>query len=374
MNNYIRKVRHRFLQFIYPYLFDQKINRRIVVFESDDWGSIRNSSKQDYLLMKELGYKMDERPYERYDILESDDDVKKLSKVLSSYQDSKGNPPIFTLNYLSSNPDFEKIRKSNFQSYYFESIACTYHKNNLSQNVIQLIKDGIDKGIFNIQFHGREHFNVIPWLKSLQQGDIDTLTAFMHNMCGIFPKDKPYLGNKYLIALRTYSLEEENYINQSLSEGLVLFKVLWGKDATSFIAPCYTWSDSIEKTLNKYNIKIIQSGRIQHLSEIDSERYIYTGKKNIYGQIYTVRNCQFEPSTSQRTDEVYSCLQEISKAFKNKNIAIISTHRINYVGGIDERRRDINLEMLHELITRILTIFPDVEFCSSEKLNNIILK
>lgn len=374
MNNYIHKVKHRFLQIVYSTLFDKRINRHIIVFESDDWGSIRISSKENWFLMKNLGYKMDKRPYERYDILESDEDVKSLSNVLYSFHDSKGNPPVFTLNYLSANPDFEKIKKSNFKSYYFEPIAYTYNRYNNSQNVIQLVKNGIAKGIFNVQFHGREHFNVLQWMKSLQQGDIDSMTAFKYHMCGIFPKDKPNLGNKYLIGLKTYSQEEEDYVNQSLSEGLRMFKALWGKEATSFIAPCYTWSDNIEKTLNKYNIKIIQSGRIQHCSEKSSERYIYTGKRNCFGQIYTVRNCQFEPSTSQRNDEINSCLQEITKAFKNNNIAIISSHRINYVGGIDEHRRDINLEMLHELITRILTIYPDAEFCSNEQLKSIIVK
>lgn len=69
---------------------DKKVMRRIVVIESDDWGSIRVPSRKVYDTLMAEGYSMDKRPYERYDCLETDEDVKALSGVLLKYKDKKG--------------------------------------------------------------------------------------------------------------------------------------------------------------------------------------------------------------------------------------------------------------------------------------------
>lgn len=59
-------------------------------------------------------------------------------------------------------------------------------------------------------------------------------------------------------------------------------------------------------------------------------------------------------------------MKEIECAFKDKHIAIISSHRINFVGGIDVNNRIKNLELLDEFLSTLLMKFPDVEFMSSD--------
>lgn len=350
---------------------DYKTKRRFLVIESDDWGSIRMSSIQAWEELLAKGYSVDKRPYERFDILESDEDVQNLARVLMKYCDYKGHHPIITLNYLSSNPNFERISQDGMVNYYSELIGDTYNRYPNSSGVIDLIKQGINDGIFMPQCHGREHFNVLSWMKSLKEGDEDTHRAFGYRMCGIAPKNNPSLGNHFMVALESRSNEEQDYVCKTVSEGLELFERIWGFKSQSFVAPCYTWNSRIERVLAKKGVKIIQTSRIQHFSDTNKKRYHYLGEENSFKQHYTIRNCTFEPSTINSDGNIDNVMRQIIDAFTNNHIAIISSHRINYVSGLSVKNRDNNLGLLDELLGRIITYFPNVEFVSTPKLEEL---
>lgn len=65
-------------------------DRKIVVIESDDWGSIRMPSKNVYQQCLQSGYQVDQIAYERYDSLASEDDLELLFDLLSSFKDQGG--------------------------------------------------------------------------------------------------------------------------------------------------------------------------------------------------------------------------------------------------------------------------------------------
>lgn len=349
---------------------DKCVSRHIVVIESDDWGSIRVPSKEVYEALKSEGYAMDTRPYERYDCLECNEDVEALINVLMKYRDFKGHPPVITLNYLSANPDFLQIEKDKYQKYSLIRLEDTYKRTVQSANVLSLIKQGISFGVFRPQCHGREHFNILEWLDALRGGDRDLLTAFRYGMCGIFPQIKPSLGNKYMVALRSVSDESQQYVCDAVCQSLEMFEETWGFQAKTFIAPCYTWSDKIEKELCKNGVELLQGGRVRRSSDNRSDKYMFVGQKS-NGLIYSVRNCFFEPAT----DSSYSTkalMSEIEHVFRNKHIVVISSHRINYVSGINKNNRDKNLKFLDEFLSTLLMKYPDVEFMSSDQLIEIL--
>ena len=66
------------------------------------------------------------------------------------------------------------------------------------------------------------------------------------------------------------------------------------------------------------------------------------------------------------------CLSQIKKAFLFRQPAVITAHRINFVGGIEEKNRTDNLKAFDQLIKTILKKWPDVEFMSSDELGNIL--
>ena len=103
-----------------------RTNRNIVVIESDDWGSIRMHSKKVFNQLLKLGIRVDSCHYNMYDSLESEDDLSLLFEVLSSVKDKNYKPAVLTANAIVTNPDFEKIRKNNFEKYYYKKIKESY--------------------------------------------------------------------------------------------------------------------------------------------------------------------------------------------------------------------------------------------------------
>lgn len=350
---------------------DYRTDRHIIVFESDDWGSIRMSNKKDWDELLRMGYAVDKRPYERYDTLESAEDLEALFEVLSKHKDCNGNPPVITANMLMANPDFERIEKSGFQEYNYEPIAKTYEHYYGNAKVLELMKQGMEEGVFMPQSHGREHFNVAQWMQRLKDGDEDLLTAFRHGMCGIAPKAHPKKGNKMMNALLAENEKEEVEISRIVTEGLRMFEELWRFESKTFVAPCYLWNEQTERVLDDGGVKLIQTSRASKPAYKSPSRYFYSGQRNKLGQVYSIRNCHFEPATNEEDKKSETILAQINKTFTQQKIAVFSTHRINYVGGIDETNRLHTLRLLDDFLTQLLRKYPEVEFMSSDKLIEI---
>ncbi len=351
---------------------DYRTEKHIVVFESDDWGSIRMSNRKDWETLLEKGYAVDKRSYERFDTLESPADLEALFEVLSRHKDAHGNHPVITANMLMANPDFEKIEQSGFQNYYYEPIADTYTHYFGNSQVLDLMRQGMDAGVFMPQSHGREHFNVTQWMQGLQVGDEDLLTAFQYGMCGIAPKAHPEKGNQIMNALLAKNEEEQKEIDRIVAEGLQMFEQLWGFKSKTFVAPCYLWSEGTERVLADGGVKLIQTSRSNKSAYKSSSRHLYTGQRNNYGQVYSIRNCTFEPATNEADRNVDVLVKQVDNIFAQHKLVVFSTHRINYVSGIKESNRTRSLDYLNEFLTRLLLKYSDVIFLSSSQLMETI--
>ena len=92
-------------------------------------------------------------------------------------------------------------------------------------------------------------------------------------------------------------------------------------------------------------------------------------------QYYFVRNCFFEPTLVKNSSNIVNqTLKEIEIAFRWDKPAIISSHRVNYIGSLDIQNRVRNAIKLDELIGNILKKWPDVEFMTSVELGVLIEK
>lgn len=355
-----------------------RTNRKIVVFESDDWGSIRMPSKETYSKCINAGYRVDKNIFSRYDSLASEDDLTFLFELLLSFHDIKGNHPVITANCLTCNPDFDKIKSSNFKEYHFESIKETFKKYPKHSNCFDLWLEAKDNGIFFPQFHGREHLNVSRFLTDLQNNKENTCFAFENRMPGIFEKQKVEHGNDYVVALEFYDeidkLEKEKIIN----EGLEIFKNLFNYKSSSFIATNYVWHNELNGILNDNGVEFIQGNHFQLIPKGRyngfNKNFHYLGEQNQLNQIYLVRNVYFEPTLNKNNNWIDSAMREIENAFMLKKPAIVSTHRINFVGFIDEKNRDTNLVYLKALLKKLLKNHPQTEFLTSEQLGQEIQK
>jgi hypothetical protein len=70
----------------------------------------------------------------------------------------------------------------------------------------------------------------------------------------------------------------------------------------------------------------------------------------------------FEPNEHNDSTAVDRALRDIEISFRCKKPAIISSHRVNFVGSISPENREHGLRCLKELLFRIKTRWPDVEF------------
>ena len=351
-------------------------DRKIIVFESDDWGSIRMPSKRIYKKCLEAGYRVDQIAYERFDSLASEDDLELLFDLLSHYEDKKERSPIITANILVANPDFEKIRSSGFNEYFYEPISKTFDRYPNHTRCLRLWKEAKKKGIFYPQSHGREHLNISRFMKALQQEDPDVHFGFEHNMPGCIPKGDNKGGNKYVESLRYNSEQDKRDKLSIVLEGLELFESLMGYRSESFIPPNYLWSPDYNLSTCAAGVRFYQGQRKMKEPLQDGTVKFHShrlGESNTYGQRYLVRNAFFEPALfNQSEDPVDRCLKDIATAFRLSKPAVICSHRLNYVGFIDEKNRDKNLKMLDSLLHQILKKWPDVEFLNSVKLGNLM--
>ncbi|MBN2460822.1 MAG: hypothetical protein JXB60_04380, partial [Candidatus Cloacimonetes bacterium] len=202
--------------------------RKIVVVESDDWGSIRMPSKETYNNLIIAGIQIQDGWFNLYDSLESNQDMENLLEVITSYRDRNGNHPAFTAVCVVANPDFEKIGERRFQEYHFEPFTETLKRYPSHDRVLRLWKEGVEKRIFVPQFHGREHLNVQRWLRDLQAGKRDTIVAFQNQLWGISTQPNHY---EYLPAFDLDFPDDLKYMGTVLEEGLDLFEKILGYSA-----------------------------------------------------------------------------------------------------------------------------------------------
>jgi hypothetical protein len=348
-----------------------KTGRKVVIIESDDWGSIRMPSKEVLHKFISRNLSLAESNYNRLDTLESNQDLEYLFEILSSFRDSVGKHPVITANTIVGNPDFQKILQSDFSQYHFEPVPVTLARYPGRDRVETLWKEGNSAGIFHPQFHGREHVNVVRWMNALKERTPEIMFTFEYETT--FSGRGDY---NFMEVLDYNTPADLAGMKRSLSEGLDIFENIFGYKSKSFIPPCYTWNSDVEETLGLNGVKYIQGLVIQSVPTgnfgIYKRKYHFLGSRNKSGQYFLIRNCFFEPSLVSVVDPVGECLSRIKTAFRWKKPAILSIHRINFIGTLDEKNRTNTLRLFGELLTRIIREWPDVEFLTSDQLGDVI--
>ena len=346
-----------------------RIPDKVVIFESDDWGAIRSTGSQGVKTLKEKGYQVEKCAYSKFDSIESNNDVELLLTTLDSFSAAGESKPKFTLNNIVANPDFGRIETSDFEEYYYEPFTRTLGENDNSNRVMTLYKEGLNNNLIQPQFHGREHVHVHSWMNDLKQPGTIARDCFNLNMVSAHKNDNHDCRNEYLSSHVITDETSKAIVLESIVDGLDLFEKIWGFRSLTSISPCYFWNQQVEDVLYKNGIKAIQSGRVQfiHNTHLETRRH-YFGEKNKNNQVYLLRNAFFEPSLKRTSDPVGTCLSQIKLAFDWSVPAIISTHRVNYIGVHNERNRVENILSLKVLINSIITKWPDVKFMTSDEL------
>ena len=352
-------------------------DRKIVVFESDDWGTIRMPSRSTYERLLKAGLDLnggDGLRYSLYDSLESKTDLENLFQLLSEFKDINDSTAVFTANSVVANPDFKKIRENGFQQYFYEPVIDTFNKYYGDNSIIKLWREGIDRRIFRPQFHGREHLNVSSWMNSLMAGDEEVMLAFDEFMWSFVPRRSNMRNLQYEAAFQLFELADLENHEKIIIEGLNLFEKNYGYRADYFVPPNGLINNKLNLSCHRHGIKYRSTSKIQYepVGKGRSKKIIhYLGQKEKNSVYYIIRNCVFEPSLPGK-DWVDSCLNNIDSMFRLKKPAIISTHRVNYIGVHDVLNRDNGLKELRRLLIAIQRNWTNVEFLTTNELGSLI--
>lgn len=359
-----------------------RTNRHIVVIESDDWGSIRMSSLENFDRMLKAGMSEDRNHYNTNDALESNTDLEELYNVLLQFKDSTGRHPVMTGVNVVANPVFDKIKETGYTEYIYEPYTETCKRYNDHDRVYDLWKKGIEERLFVPIFHGREHLNVQRWLRALRDGNKSTLLAFDCGVTGIYNGINNEPIPVFQAAFDIDTIDDLLYQKEVIKTGLDMFEQLYGYRSKYFVPTNGPFNNTLEEDLFNAGIKYINTGKKQREPLGNGQYRVNTrfiGDKNQYNQIYITRNCFFEPSSSGyewplNTDWIGNCMKEIEIAFRWNKPAVISSHRVNYIGYLHPENRERSLKQLSELLSRMLKKWPDIEFMTSSELGDLIAK
>jgi hypothetical protein len=349
-----------------------RISDKIIVIESDDWGSIRMSNAKSLSYLKSIGIRVDDCPYMLNDSLESNQDMVNLFDLI----ESKVNSPVITANFLTANPNFEEIRNCNFEKYHFELVEKTLSRYPNHDNVMNLYIEGLRSGYFVPQLHGREHLNINRWMNDLVNKNKETLFAFDHQIFGVSANAVIKPRGSYQAVFDSCQINSYASNDVILEDAVSQFSNMFGFNSVSFIAPNYIWDSEIERTLSRLGVKYLQGTHVQRLPRSANEKLNvvrhWLGQPNRFGQKYLVRNASFEPFQNPSFDWVSSCLKQIENSFFWNKPAIISMHRVNFVGSINPQNSYRNLKLFSRLLDEINKKWPDVKFLSTKDLAELI--
>ena len=353
-----------------------KTNRKIVVIECDDWGSIRMPSAKVFDKLVNQGVNVDTSRFNRYDTLANKEDLELLFSVLQSVSDKNGNSAIMTAIANVANPDFEKIAASGFKKYYYEPFTDTLKKYYPAEDVFSIWEKGIAEHVFVPQLHGREHVSVQLWLKKLQAGDKSLLEAFKNGFVSLDVKGIPSSASEFR---PEFFFEHENqkaFLINSIQDGIKLFEKIFGYEPKVFVPSNGIFHPEFDRVLSKSGIKYMFTTRSMPYPDGTGgvkNRTFIPGQSGPLGLRYYTRNCAFEPADPGYMG-IKHTLEQISASFRWGKPANISTHRANFVGSINRHNRETGLYELRKLLKEIIKKWPDVEFFDSADAFRLMVK
>lgn len=342
-------------------------NKKIVVFESDDWGSDRfTPDSRKYYLDRNID--ISKNWMSRFDVFENDDDLMCLSETLKSIP-TRSSMPKFTILFNPANPDFYRIKRSNYSNYFYETFKTRTLKSDL--NLLKIYKKMIADEEIEMAFHGREHLYVDRWMRDLRSNNKIAIEGFNQNVWGFSPA---YLS-EFKNYRASYDLDQKEdliFQKKSIVDGIKIMKDEFEVPIRYFLPPDGNFSLSMCGELIENGVKYIGLSKKFKDSESQKNHFFWLNKTLKKNLRIISRNCSFEPASPAKSDWVDACLFDIKNAFEWRKPAVISTHRVNYVGGMEVENRNQSSLKLKKLLNTILKKWPDVYFLTTSQLGDLM--
>lgn len=352
--------------------------RKIVVFLVDDYGSVRLASREARDKISGAGIKLKSR-FDLYDAIETREDLEILFNTLTSVKDKNNRNAVISAVSVPGNIDFEGVLKDPTEGYRIETLPDTYkkletHQPDAYRGTWELWKEGISSRIFIPEFHGREHLNLKVFDEKLKAAD-PALLIPLRNRSLIGIADTGYSTIHFNASFDFWDFKESLDFPGIITDGLSRFEEVFGRRALHFTAPRASDHHCLYKTLKGNKIRFIDAPLIKREHQ-GFGRYTktlsFTGQQTAEGLFKIVRNVVFEPGERSGIDWSEYALMQIEAAFTMKKPVILSSHRVNFSGHIDQKNREIGITALKELLGKLVNRYPEAEFMSIAELGELI--
>lgn len=355
-----------------------RTNRKLIVIAVDDYGNVRLDSKKARENLDKAGLKVNNR-FDAYDTMETKFDLEALYEVLTAVRDKNERHAVFTPYALPCNIDFERVKSEGYKDYSYELLPVTFNKlssgDPMNYNgAWDMWKEGISHGLMTPQFHGREHLNLKVFREKLRKQDKELMFCLKNrSYTSISSSGYDTIGYTQSFAFSDKTEVED--FPEILNSGIKAFKEVYNVSPTVFTPPAQQFPKSLEPSLKDfgliyYNMPFFQKRHIgggKYKTEFN-----FSGYNRTNDSFTQVRNVVFEPNDNRNIDWIPYCIKQIEAAFRWRKPAIISSHRVNFCGYIDENNRKQGLESLKILLKKIVDTWPDVEFVSANELGSIM--
>lgn len=350
------------------------------MFESDDWGLCgEGKDRSTHERLASLGYDTYSKTRSRLytNTLETEEDLDRLYRTLMSFRDSIGRSPVFTANFVMTNPSFSQISASGFTEYHSVPITFGFPGTwTLRNSAVQAWHRGIKNKLIVPEYHGLSHFNYSRWLEGLRKGDKKLLDFFEEEMVTTSQKNPTVAeyGVRSASGIEYESFEQQ-YSN--IVAGMQIFASAFSLYPKSTIPPHDILNSLSLLAFAKAGIRLVQSERrsassILGLNQLDFRTPIDALRRvllqltvitRMYRNIRLENGEQEEPSAN----ELSSCV------FKLGSPVIVGTHRQNYVGGVDPKAASQGVKRLEDFLAGLCE-GPNLFFLTSSEVSQLSSK
>src|SRR5260221_3607135 len=249
------------------------------------------------------------------------------------------------------NADLQRMRRGGYYDFRWIGVESGFPPP-WSGNLMPAYRANIQRGVFEPGLHGFTHFNTSELMACLRENSARGQRARI-----LSEFDVPYLASytpEYNFALES-PRGNERFLESGAQEdwiraGIELFTRAFGGPPRTVCAPGYR-SNSVTR-------------RLWRRLGIESMQYVGTQPLTTVGGLVQLnRNVEFEPVLGER-DAVSVALRQAERTVSRGTPIVICTHSINYLTRFVESA-ERSREMLRELLTSLLKLFPDLRFAGA---------
>ena len=339
-----------------------------VVFESDDWGACQTVRNNEHAkLLKKLYFEMHGHEREFTGTLETPESLQNLFYVLNTFKGADGLPASFTAFTCFSNPDFEKIKKSNYSEYHEISIDKGFPSEWKRGDIVGKMRQGVEMGVWAPEYHGTlHHVSPIVLMERLRSKSKEGK---------IFRKLFDSGAFFFYEHIPEYDGADVTEQFNMVQRGIGYFKNAFGVSPQSAIT-----SDAYPETEIVWAINGIRTIQLKTAKLNDDTPTVYNTKpwnfQDIYAEmgqynpmldvIYMERNVFFEGYKKYPAAEI---MEVIERRINSGKPSIISTHRCHY-SSVDKEYEKRSLDDLKKLL-QLIALRKDVSCLTTSEVGQL---